>query len=585
MVVGAGPPLPGHSQAKKRHRQPLRKALGSIFESARRIVSSKAANAEREKAAASIQARIRGRNARKDGGLGASVKMALAGEFEITVRDGHGLTFALVVNPMLTIGDVMETISLKCGAASCPQYGIKLVHKSRVVSHAPERKLRQLEMQQGDELLLVVTLDHAREQLIRLANATHIRKPRKRKTNIKAQLSQDAAASRMQARVRGRAARAKDARAMGKIAANLGGAAGGLAAAVRMAALAAEEELERRAKAEMVTVEMAMTVARAEAEVRAESRRAAKSASEPAAASSAQTIPVAHAPLCEPSSTEPTSTIMPPVQPAAAADAALTVAAPTSSCSAVASTAPPQPKAMIAPAQPVDDQPAAAAPSASTDLTAGSTVSAEDPPAVNPPLLEMPRAAPPTSAPSTAASKACQVPVALPSASGTVPETVMSVPPSSSPPQPTVSLAPDHVRAAQLPSPAAQPSPSPSAQPHTPAAQPPSGAAQPAGAAQPPLARQSIHTHHGPTTPKHAEDVIISSFLGNISPSLPQYSPRSVQSAERAAALRVLAQQIDVPWSAQPHRPPYREVHRHARGTPRRHSGSQRTAPQVQVFV
>jgi hypothetical protein len=63
-------------------------------------------------------------------------------EFEVNVRAGNGMTFKVSVAENMKINDLHSQISRLLGEGECPVYAIRLIYKTKVLSHSPSDRLR-----------------------------------------------------------------------------------------------------------------------------------------------------------------------------------------------------------------------------------------------------------------------------------------------------------------------------------------------------------------------------------------------------------------------------------------------------------
>lgn len=76
--------------------------------------------------------------------------------FDIQVQTGSGGQFPLSVHSGLKVNDVHMRISKMQGERECPLYAIRLIHRSKVLSHRPDEPLSSFDIAEGDVLQLVV---------------------------------------------------------------------------------------------------------------------------------------------------------------------------------------------------------------------------------------------------------------------------------------------------------------------------------------------------------------------------------------------------------------------------------------------
>ena len=82
-------------------------------------------------------------------------------EFEVGVRSGNGSNFKVVVHEQLTVEHLHAKISRLLGPVECPLYAIRLIYKTRVLSHRPDETLAAFGIAAGAQLQLVVVRDMA----------------------------------------------------------------------------------------------------------------------------------------------------------------------------------------------------------------------------------------------------------------------------------------------------------------------------------------------------------------------------------------------------------------------------------------
>lgn len=92
--------------------------------------------------------------------------------FVVQIKSGSGDIFEQIVHGNLTVDDLHRRISSTLGAANCPMYAIRLIHKKRVLSIRPEEILSAFGVAQGDTLLLVIVRDGAAPKVTEPSTAT-----------------------------------------------------------------------------------------------------------------------------------------------------------------------------------------------------------------------------------------------------------------------------------------------------------------------------------------------------------------------------------------------------------------------------
>jgi hypothetical protein len=80
--------------------------------------------------------------------------------FSVKVRAGNGTMFSLNVHEKLKVDDVHKQIARKLGEAECPLYALRLIYKSKVLSHRPDELLGDFGIAEGEMLQLVVVRAH-----------------------------------------------------------------------------------------------------------------------------------------------------------------------------------------------------------------------------------------------------------------------------------------------------------------------------------------------------------------------------------------------------------------------------------------
>lgn len=104
------------------------------------------------------------------GGLSSAVDHTIE-YFNVRVRTGNGVEFSLSIHSKLKVNDLHKQITKRLGEADCPLYAIRLIYKSKVLSHKPDEPVETFGIAEGDLLLLVVVRARSRAHYRPLAHA------------------------------------------------------------------------------------------------------------------------------------------------------------------------------------------------------------------------------------------------------------------------------------------------------------------------------------------------------------------------------------------------------------------------------